>query len=128
MQRKKKHQPALWSPKDLGVITPIGKCQQLRKCGFSLDKYGYLPCSPAIMIARLLNLTHLYKKEFPKEPWGLEELCPHCVFSMSPEWRSKYSSKSIFDFTEEEKKPTKSFQEGMDGFKPEEFYKNNSEF
>jgi len=127
-QRKKKHQPALWSPKDMGVVTPIGKCQQLSKCGYSLDKYGYLPCSPAIMIARLLGLTHLYKRELPMKPWGLEELCPHCVFSMDQEWRNKYSSKCIFDFTEEENTPTKTFKEGLDKFKPEEFYKTQSEF
>jgi len=127
-QKKKKHQPALWSPKDLGVVTPIGKCQQLSKCGFSIDKYGYMPCSPAIMIARLLKLTHLYKQDFPTQPWGLEELCPHCVFSMDAEWRSKYSSKCIFDFTQEERNPTKTFKEGLESFSLEEFYKTHKEF
>jgi organic radical activating enzyme len=128
VQKKKKHQPALWSPKDMGIPTTIGQCQQLSKCGFSIDKYGYLPCSPAIMIARLLKLTHLYKKDFPTKPWGLEELCPHSVFSTSAEWRSKYSCKSIFDFTEEERSPTKSFKEGLENFKSEEFYNTHSEF
>jgi len=127
-QKKKKHQPALWSPEDLGVETPVGKCQQLSKCGYSIDKYGYLPCSPAIMIARLLGLTHLYKKEFPTQPWGLEELCKHCVFSMNAEWRSKYSSKCIFDFTEEENTPTKTFKEALDKYNLEEFYKTHTEF
>lgn len=128
VQKKKKHQPALWSPKDLGVVTPIGKCQQLSRCGYSLDKYGYLPCSPAIMIARLLNLTHLYKRELPSSPWGLDELCQHCVFSMDQEWRNKYSSKCIFDFTQEETSPTKTFKEGLDNFNHDDFYKNQIEF
>lgn len=125
---RKKHQPALWSPVDLGVKTPIGTCQQLSKCGFSLDKYGYLPCSPAIMISRLLGYNDLYKLDFPNAVWGLEKLCPHCVFSMSAEWRSKYSAINPTQHTKEDRTPTKTFKDGLDKFNAEEFYKTQKEF
>ena len=125
--KKKKHQPVLWSPSDLGVKTNCG-CQMLRRCGFSLDKYGYLPCSASIMIVRLFGLTHLYKHDLPKEAWGLEELCHHCVFSMSADWRAQYSSKSPTQHTKEERTPTKSYKEKMDQFNVEEFYKTQKEF
>jgi len=125
--QKKKHQPTLWSPQDLGVNSPGIPCMQVSKCGYSLDKYGYLPCSPAIMISRLFGLD-LYRYEFPKEVWGLDELCKHCVFSMSPEWRSKYSSRNPTQHTQEECAPTKSYKEAMDKFSNEEFYKTHKEF
>ena len=125
---KKKHQPILWSPKDLGVDTPIGQCQQLSKCGFSLDKYGYLLCSLAIMFSRLFGKTHLYRREFPTAPWGLEELCPDCVFSMDADWRSKFSNRPPTAHTQEERSPTKSFKEAMDKWNVEEFYKTQKEF
>lgn len=129
VQRKKKHQPFLWSPLDLGFKNgPQPFCPQIRKCGYSLDKYGYLPCSLAIMISRLFGMTDLYKTEFPKEVWGLDKLCDHCIFSMNPEWRSKFSSKSIFEYTDDEKTPTKSYKEAMDKWDVETFYKNQKEF
>lgn len=124
---RKKHQPALWSPLDLGVITKP-YCKQINACGFSLDKYGYLPCSPAIMISRLFGLTHLYKYELPKEAWGLEELCKNCIFSMSKQWRSKYSAINPNQHTEEDRTPTKSYKEKMDKWNAEEFYKSQKEF
>lgn len=129
VQRKKKHQPFMWSPKDLGFNNgPQPNCPQISKCGFSLDKYGYLPCSLAIMLARLYGYTNLYKMEFPDKSWGLEELCPNCIFSMNPAWRSTYSSKTIFEHTEAERTPTKSFKEAMDKWNPEDFYKTQKEF
>lgn len=129
VQRKKKHQPFLWSPKDLGFTYGANyKCMQLRKCGYSLDKYGYLPCSLAIMLSRLFGHTDLYRKEFPTNPWGLEKLCENCVFCMPQDWRNKFSSKGIFNFTEEENGPTKSFKDAMDKWNQEEFYKNQKEF
>jgi hypothetical protein len=126
---KKKHQPFLWSPKDLGVVkTAQPHCPQLTKCGFSLDKYGYLPCSLAIMISRLFGLTHLYKHEFPTQVWGLEELCPNCIFSMDQEWRNKHSCIKLCDHSVEEKAPTKSYKETMDKWNVENFYKTQKEF
>ena len=125
--RKKAHLPILWSPLDLGYKTQ-GPCQQIRKCGFSLDKYGYLPCSLAIMFTRLFNKTHLYRHEFPKEPWGLEELCPDCVFSMDSEWRAKYSNRPPTEHTKEEREPTKSFKDALEKFNVQEFYKTQKEF
>ena len=125
---KKKHQPILWSPRDLGVVTPIGTCQQLSKCGYSLDKYGYLPCSLAIMLCRLFGMTDLYRYEFPTEPWGLDQLCPDCIFSMDAPWRSQHSSKKLSQHTQEEKSPTPRFKEALAKFNPEEFYKTQKEF
>ena len=129
VQRKKKHLPTLWSPKDLGyTIPPMPNCPQITKCGYSLDKYGYLPCSMAVMICRIFNLRHLYRYEFPTKPWGLDELCPNCIFGMPHEWRSKFSGKDIFHHTEEERSPTKSYKEKLDGFDYNEFYKTQKEF
>ena len=95
---------------------------------YALDKYGYLPCSCAIMISRLFGLTHLYKRDFPIKLWGLEELCQHCIFSMDPAWRAQHSCKRLSEHTIEEKTPTKSYQEALDKWKPEEFYKTQPEF
>jgi hypothetical protein len=129
VQGKKKHQPILWSPKDLGIIKGAQpKCPQITKCGYSLDKYGYLPCSCAIMISRLFGKTHLYKHEFPTQLWGLDELCQHCIFSMDQEWRNQHSCKRLSEHTVEEKTPTKSFKEALDKWNPEEFYKTQKEF
>jgi hypothetical protein len=126
-QARKKHQPALWSPIDLGFKTnPY--CKQIGTCGFSLDKYGYLPCSLAIMISRLYGVTHLYRYELPTEAWGLNELCKHCVFSMPKAWRHQYASKNILQHTEEDQTPTKSYKEAMERWDAEEFYKNQKEF
>jgi hypothetical protein len=128
-QNKKKHQPILWSPKDLGIVKGAQpRCPQVTKCGYSLDKYGYLPCSCAIMISRLFDLTKLYKHDFPVQLWGLEDLCQHCIFSMDPEWRNQHSCKKLSEHTVEEKTPTKSYQEALDKWNAEEFYKTQKEF
>lgn len=129
LQRKKKHQPFLWSPRDLGYENgPQPRCPQITKCGYSLDKYGYLPCSLAIMISRLFGFTDLYKYELPTSLWGLEKLCPNCIFSMNPEWRKKYSGKSILQHTKEDQMPTKTYQEKITNFDVKEFYKTQKEF
>jgi hypothetical protein len=123
---KKRHMPTLWSPKDLGFQTK-GPCAQISKCGYSLDKYGYLPCSLAIMIVRLFGLNHLYKYEYPKGVWGLEELCPHCIFSMPHEWRVKWWT-PLSKITEEEKTPTKTYAEALKKWDVEKFYQTQREF
>jgi len=129
VQSKKKHQPILWSPKDLGVIKGAQPgCPQVRKCGYSLDKYGYLPCSCAIMICRMFGMTDLYKYEFPNQIWGLDRLCPHCIFAMDQEWRDKHSCIKLSDHSAEEKAPTKSYKEALDRWNPEEFYRTQKEF
>jgi len=129
IQRKKKHQPIGWSPKDLGFIRPAQpRCPQIYRCGYSLDKYGYLPCSLAIMLTRFFGLTHLYSHEFPTKSWGLDDLCPNCIFSMDAEWRAKYSCKRLCENTEEEKAPTKSFADAIKNFNTEEFYKTQKVF
>jgi hypothetical protein len=118
--------PVLWSPVDLGYKTK-GPCDQVRRCGISLDKFGYLPCSPGIMITRLFGLNHLYKKEITMKPWGLEEICPHCVFSMNKDWISKHWY-SITNPPIEARTPTKLYAEKLKSFNAEEFYKIQPEF
>jgi hypothetical protein len=132
ISRKKHHLPYLWSPLDMGLKTgnepkPKRLCMQLRRCGFSLDKYGYLPCSLSIMIVRLFGLTHLYKHEIPTELWGLDQICKHCILSMDSGW-IKSHAKLLKDITEEEKMPSKTFKEAMDKFNLEEFHKTQREF
>lgn len=87
--RRKKHTPITWSPVDLGVKTKLG-CSMLTRCGASLSKDGWLPCSAAIFIVKVFDLEHLYKKEIPTEPWGLEELCRNCIHSMPQNWVDSY--------------------------------------
>ena len=129
VQKKKKHQPILWSPKDLGYDNgPQPNCPQIKKCGISLDKYGYLPCSLAIMISRLFGSTELYRHEFPKEIWGLDRLCNNCIFSMPDIWKEKYSGITIMHHTKEDVAPTKSYEDAINKFSNEEFYKNHKEF
>ena len=132
LSRKKSHIPYLWSPLDLGFktdgdIEKLKRCMQLRRCGFSLDKYGYLPCSMAIMIARLLGYTDLYKYEIPTEVWGLDVLCKHCTLSMDSQW-IKAHTKPLKLITPEDQTPTKTFQEGLDKFDLERFHKEQKEF
>jgi hypothetical protein len=84
---KKKHTPFLVSPKDLGLVVER-PCGIPRMCGSSLDKWGYLPCSPAIMLTRLLGKTDMYHHDYPKKGWSnIMELCSHCVFGLRKELR-----------------------------------------
>ena len=80
------------------------------------------------MVARLFGYGDLYKHELPTRPWGLQKLCPNCIFSMPPEWRKTYSGKTIVNHTEDDKKPTKTYQEKLDAFDPEEFYRTQKVF
>jgi hypothetical protein len=123
--KKKHHQPALWSPQDLGFVTK-GPCDMPFSCGLSLDAYGYLPCSPAIMLTRLLGLD-LYRKEYPAGIWGTDKICKHCIFSMDEGWR-KLHDKPLKDITAEEKAPTKTWAEGLRLFDTEKFYQMHEKF
>lgn len=81
----KTHRPFLWSPRDLGIESH-GPCKMVRVCGMSLDVQGWLPCSAAIAIAHLFGHLDLYKPldgPLPKEAWGMERLCPDCLFGVS---------------------------------------------
>jgi hypothetical protein len=79
------------------------------------------------MIVRLFGLTHLYKHEYPTEPWGLDELCPKCIFSMDSDWRHKYT-RPLGQISLEEKTPTKSYAEAMAKWDVEDFYRKQKEF
>lgn len=133
LSRKKSHVPYLWSPLDMGfktdehIINKSRNCMQLRRCGYSLDKYGYLPCSMAIMIVRLFGYTHLYKHEIPTEPWGLDLICKHCTLSMDYEWIREHT-KLLKNITPEDQMPTKTFKDAMEVFDVEKFYKTQKEF
>ena len=79
----KKHIPVLWSPKDLGMES-LGPCSMPKRCGFSLDAHGWLPCSVAIPITRLFGMMDLYMPlngPLPTRTWGMDRLCQDCVFS-----------------------------------------------
>jgi hypothetical protein len=83
----KKHLPII-HPLDAGYITTAKPdCAMIKRCGFSLDAKGWLPCSAAIFIERLFHLG-LYKDALPKEPWGLDILCRNCPFSLPQEWQN----------------------------------------
>jgi len=128
--KKKKHLPVLQSPKDMGVKTKLG-CKQISRCGFSLDKYGYLPCSTSIMIVRLLGWTSLYRHELPTEPWALERLCPVCSFSMDKKWRDHYSGMKLSQHSDDDQLPTITFQKALERWNnggQDEFYRNQPEF
>jgi hypothetical protein len=77
--RKKRHAPYLWSPLDLGIKNRGGPCSMPRRCGFSLDMYGWLPCSAAIQIVRMNHWEHLYRDTIPSEVWAMDQLCPNCI-------------------------------------------------
>jgi len=84
---KKSHRPFLWSPMDLGLESK-GPCKMVRVCGFSLDVKGWLPCSAAIAIARLFGHEDLYRPldgPLPTTAWGMDRLCPDCLFGVSEE-------------------------------------------
>jgi hypothetical protein len=127
--RLKRHIPFLKAPKDLGyTIGPQPRCQAISRCGWSLDKYGYQPCSSAIMLDRLFNNGTSYIREFPKATWGLENLCQYCDFAMPKEWRDKYSDIPILEHSKDDLTPSPIFKEVMDKFNHEEFYKKQQEF
>jgi hypothetical protein len=79
----KEHLPMMWAPADVGMESH-GYCKMPRKCGFSLDSRGWLPCSPGTAITRLFGKEHLYMPldgPIPTTTWGINDLCPHCIFS-----------------------------------------------
>ncbi|MEN6507111.1 MAG: radical SAM protein [Planctomycetaceae bacterium] len=101
----KRHLPFLHSPIDLGHAV-VGPCSMPFRCGVSLDARGWLPCSSAIMIARLFGCEHLYRQHLPAAAdWGFEELCPDCAFAMPAAWRAEHA-KALRDFTEEDRTPS----------------------
>ncbi len=111
---RKEHLPYLWSPTDLGL--PITPCSQPRICGFSLDSIGWLPCSPAIMIARSFGLEHLYRNKMPTQPWGLDELCKHCIHAAPEEFRQAHC-KSLGSILESDQRPTESWVRALERYR-----------
>lgn len=110
--RRKEHLPYLWSPMDLGEQIPRHPCDMPRLCGFSLDNRGWLPCSPAIMIVRSFGLEHLYKRDMPTKPWGISDICRHCIHAMPDEWKRMHC-KPLGSITAAEKAPTVSWARAL---------------
>ena len=87
----KKCHLAMIHPLDAGQVTVAQpRCDMLRRCGFALDAKGWLPCSAAIVLERIYNFG-LYRDKLPTQPWGLDQLCPNCPFSMPKEWRDRHT-------------------------------------
>ena len=87
----RKQHLAMIHPLDAGFVTKAQPdCPALRRCGFSIDALGYLPCSPAIMLERMYKFG-LYRQVLPTEPWGLDEFCPNCPFSMPIEFQKAHT-------------------------------------
>src|SRR5574340_157281 len=103
--RKKRHLPVLWSPTDLGL--PVKPCSMPRRCGFSLDSKGWLPCSMGIVLVEAFVLEHLYRDRLPAKVWGLPELCEHCIFAAPEEVRLEHC-KPLNEITEAERTATPS--------------------
>lgn len=98
--KTKQHLPFYWHPEDVEQPTH-GFCSHPRKCGLSLSMYGWLPCSPAILISGAFDLEHLYRpiEDIPTEPWGVD-LCSHCVYSTPKAFRNQILADHPFDFTD----------------------------
>lgn len=111
--RKKRHIPYLWSPVDLGCTVSGNLCNMPYRCGMSLDNRGWLPCSPAIMIARGFGLEHLYRQEVPDATWGLKELCRHCIHAMPKAWKVEHC-KGLGNITLDERQPSPSWREALE--------------
>lgn len=113
--KNKKHLPVLWSPKDLGLKTgPQPNCETIRRCGFSFSNLGFLPCSPAIAMVRIFKWEDLYRKEFQKEPWGLDRLCEHCIMSAPKEFINEHLY-PLNNTPQEALEPSKSYKEALYG-------------
>lgn len=128
--KNKHHIPYFIHPKDLGYkIGPQETCFAFSHCGFSLDKYGYLPCPMAIMIVRLFRLTHLYRYNLPRnsKPWGLEELCQHCIWGMPLKWRKTHTY-NLNNFPAKYKISSIRFKKAIENFNVHKFYKTQKEF
>ncbi len=111
--RRKKHLPFVWAPLDLG-LTGTAPCRHPVQCGFSLDSRGWLPCSPAIAISRLFFDGKHYRQEMPAGiPWGQDELCPLCVYSLARSWHVRHR-RHLADITPEMRVPTRRWAEALE--------------
>ena len=96
---------------DFGL--PWTPCRHPFECGFSLDNRGWLPCSPAISIARLFGREHLYRRELPEgQPWGMEELCRYCCYAFPEDFR-RINVKHLAEFTPAMKLASKSWFDAL---------------
>lgn len=112
---KKRHLPFLWSPKDLGIPTK-GPCRMATGCGANLDVYGWLPCGAATGLVRLFQRPDLYRDEIPTKPWGMEDLCVHCIFSLPfDQWEEHLQFVGHTD--DKHRTPTPTFAKGLEAIK-----------
>lgn len=110
---RKIHIPYLWSPMDL-IGQPGVPCSAPRRCGMSLDSYGYLPCSAAIAIVRAFGLWDVYRRELPVEPWALDVLCRHCAHGLPAELRKRLACPAPELGRRGWGEPTKSWAEALE--------------
>ena len=112
--RKKRHLPYWHAPIDLGLSWK--PCKMPHRCGFSLDPGGWLPCSPAIMIARVFGMTDLYRSDLPDwKTWGMDRLCPLCPHAAPEDWRREHC-KPLSQFTDEDNTPSASWAKALDAY------------
>ena len=124
---RKVHLPTLWSPTDLGLPLTY-PCTMPRKCGISLDKYGYLPCSMAISIVHTLGqpdewywrlddgtflMENMAGATKPIDAWLIHNICRHCIFAAPKAFREEHCRK-LKDITLDEKVPTRTWGQALD--------------
>ena len=83
------HQPVLVSPLDVGLkmVWGVGRpCKFQAKCGAAFDAYGFSPCTRAWSLGRLFGFE-VHSREPSLVGW--EELCRHCLHSVSEADRLK---------------------------------------
>lgn len=116
---RKRHAPALWSPRDLGMPPTKGPCPMPRQCGFSIDSRGYSLCSVAIMLLRLAGREDLYRDEFPTD-WRrdfaetIDLLCPDCIFSL-PKQALEDVSFPLDETPPGAQRPTRTWEKRIEG-------------
>ncbi|MEK6832815.1 MAG: radical SAM protein [Nanoarchaeota archaeon] len=113
-KKKKKHIPFPYSLLDCGLEPE--KCNIPNGCGLSLDKWGFLPCSPAIPLVRILNKPELYSKTVPSNIYFIKELCSHCSHAMPANWKKDNMS---FGLKDNNICPTKTMVEGIKKYNSE---------
>lgn len=93
--KSKNHTPFLVSPADLGIgyngAGVLFSCMPQKLCGRSFDHYGFSFCPFAGVIGRLVGMDPYSSVPIAE---GREEICSHCIYSLSPTVRIKLERKA----------------------------------
>lgn len=99
-EAKEKHHVAnlAATPNSLGYQGKM--CNAPWHCGFSLNHYGYFPCSAGAGIARMRDWMRWQRLELPTEgvhkTWpDLQELCNFCYHGLRPEDQVRCGTKLV---------------------------------